>query len=62
MIQPMRRLAIALWRDRSGATAIEYGLIAALIFVTALGAMVLMGERATQMFEDALTLIANALG
>ncbi len=32
------------FKDESGATAIEYGLIAALISVAAIGAMDLLGE------------------
>jgi pilus assembly protein Flp/PilA len=61
MIQPIRRLAVRLWRDTSGATAIEYGLIIALLFLAALGAMTLMGGSVTEMINTAMTLIAGAL-
>ena len=36
--------------DESGATAIEYGLIAALVSVAAIGALTTMGESLTTMF------------
>lgn len=36
--------------DTSGATAIEYGLIAALVFLAAVGAMYAFGDKATAMF------------
>lgn len=37
--------------DTSGATAIEYGLIAALTFLTVVGALRLYGDRMTVMYE-----------
>ncbi len=37
-------------KDQSGATAIEYGLIAALVSVAAIGALGAMGGSLTQMF------------
>ena len=37
--------------DESGATAIEYGLIAALISVVIIGALQLMGERLNTKFQ-----------
>lgn len=38
-------------KDESGATAIEYGLIAALIAVVAIGAMTTIGTNLTAVFE-----------
>jgi pilus assembly protein Flp/PilA len=38
-------------RDEQGATAIEYGLIAALIAVAAIGAMGTLGENLTTTFS-----------
>ena len=38
-------------QDESGATAIEYGLIAALVSVAAIGALTAMGESLETMFE-----------
>lgn len=47
-----------LLRDESGATAIEYGLIAALIAVAAIAAMTTIGENLTSTFET----VGNELG
>ena len=38
-------------KDESGATAIEYGLIAALIAVVAIGAMTTIGQNLTNTFN-----------
>ena len=38
--------------DRRGATAIEYGLIAALIAVAAIGAMTTLGTKLTNTFSN----------
>lgn len=38
-------------RDRRGATALEYGLICALVFLVALSAMSTFGTNATAMFN-----------
>lgn len=40
-----------LLRDESGATAIEYGLIAALVSVAAIGALTAMGSSLETMFQ-----------
>ncbi len=40
------------WRDRRGATAIEYGLIAALIAVAAIGAMSRLGGKVGTTFNQ----------
>ena len=39
-------------KDKSGATAIEYGLIAALIAVAVIGGVSALGEQANGTFED----------
>jgi pilus assembly protein Flp/PilA len=39
-------------RDESGATAIEYGLIAALVSVAAIGAMTSLGNSLSGIFEE----------
>ncbi|MDQ0474085.1 Flp family type IVb pilin [Labrys wisconsinensis] len=39
-------------KDESGATAIEYGLIAALIAVVAIGAMTTVGTNLTNKFSN----------
>jgi len=38
------------WRDEKGATAIEYGLIAALISIAAIAAMKALGIQLTTLF------------
>lgn len=44
--------------DESGATAIEYGLIAALVAVVIIGALTLVGNG----LRDKFTTVANSLG
>ena len=46
--------------DESGATAIEYGLIAALVSVAAIGALTAMGENLTTMFETVSSALSGA--
>lgn len=45
-------------KDESGATAIEYGLIAALISVAAIGAMTALGTQLGTTFGDITTELA----
>ena len=47
----------AFWNDQSGATAIEYGLIAGLISVVIIGAVTTVGTKVSNQF----TTIAGAL-
>jgi pilus assembly protein Flp/PilA len=49
--EPLRRLM----RDDSGATAIEYGLIAALIAVAAIAALSLVGTNLSGIFNTVAT-------
>ncbi len=49
-------------KDESGATAIEYGLIAALVSVAAIGALTAMGTSLTAMFTTVSTALAGAVG
>lgn len=44
--------------DESGATAIEYGLIAALVSVAAIAALTLLGDSLTEIFG----VVSNELG
>ena len=53
----MHKLFSLLLRDESGATAIEYGLIAALISVAIIGAVTLVGGNLGTTFTN----VANAL-
>ena len=51
-----------LMEDESGATAIEYGLIAALVSVAAIGAMSEMGSALTDVFTTVSDKITVAAG
>jgi len=46
--------------DQSGATAVEYGLILALIFLAMVGAVQSFGNRTTKMWNDVQTTISDA--
>lgn len=48
-----------IWRDRSGATAIEYALICALIALAAITAMQGIGEQLDTTFSTTSELMAN---
>jgi pilus assembly protein Flp/PilA len=54
----MSNLLIRLWNDRSGATAIEYGLIGTLIAVVIMGSVAKVGNALTYLFD---TMAATAL-
>ncbi len=47
--------------DDSGATAIEYGLIAALVSVAAIGAMTTLGQSLNTMFTTVSNSMTNAV-
>ena len=51
----------SLWKDESGATAIEYGLIGALVSVTAMGALTAMGGSLNALLAGMSTDIAGAV-
>jgi pilus assembly protein Flp/PilA len=46
---------VSLWRDEAGATAIEYGLIAALIAVAAVTVMGTVGTNLSSTFSSVAT-------
>jgi pilus assembly protein Flp/PilA len=48
-------------RDEDGATAIEYGLIAALVSVAAIGALTAMGSSLSTMFNTVSTALSTAV-
>ena len=50
-----------LLKDESGATAIEYGLIAALVSVAAIGALSAMGTSLTSIFGTVSTQLDTAV-
>jgi len=47
--------------DEGGATAIEYGLIIAMIFLTVIGAIQLFANNSTGAFNGAMATIGDAL-
>lgn len=57
MIKKIRSFA----KDESGATAIEYGLIAALVSVAGITALNAMGDSLEEMFETVSTELDNAI-
>jgi pilus assembly protein Flp/PilA len=58
----MIKLLQKLRRDEEGATAIEYGLIAALISVAAIIAMQTIGESLSTLFTGVSTSMDDAVG
>jgi pilus assembly protein Flp/PilA len=48
-------------RDESGATAIEYGLIAALVSVAAIGAMTSLGDSLGNIFTEVSTNLDDSI-
>jgi pilus assembly protein Flp/PilA len=54
-------LARLFYRDESGATAIEYGLIAALISIMIIGGLQLLGPQAGGLFTSMATQVVAAL-
>jgi pilus assembly protein Flp/PilA len=56
----MKRFVRRLASDERGATAIEYGLICALIFLVIIGAVTLFGETATGVFIGAANAVSGA--
>ena len=57
----MLKFLTRLINDQSGATAIEYGLIAALVSVAAIGALDAMGTSLTTMFTSVSTALNTAV-
>lgn len=58
----MRRFLARFRRDESGATAIEYGLILALMFLVILGALNAFGATGSGIFNTAMDLLRAAMG
>ena len=57
----MLKVFRAFSKDESGATAIEYGLIAALVSVAAIGALTAMGNSLSTMFSTVATALSTAV-
>ncbi|HWI25419.1 MAG TPA: Flp family type IVb pilin [Stellaceae bacterium] len=58
----MLRTLSKLYRDENGATAIEYGLIAALISVVIIGALTLVGTQLSAVFQKVQGALGTAAG
>lgn len=55
-------MLVRFWQDDSGATAIEYGLIAALLAVACIGAFVALGGSLTGLFGSVSAKSTAAMG
>lgn len=55
----MSKFVTRLMKDESGATAIEYGLIAALIAAVLIGALTAVGSNLNSKFESISTSVAS---
>ena len=60
--RPARRVAWRLWRERRGATAVEYGLIMALIFLVMCASVRGVGNVTAGMWGNVSSKIGNATG
>ena len=58
----LRRFLTRLRRDESGATAIEYGMILALMFLVILGALQAFGGTGSGIFNTAMNTLRSAMG
>ncbi len=56
----MKQMLMKLWKDEEGVTAIEYGLIAALIAVVIIGAVTLAGNGVSSTFNTVGTKMGGA--
>ncbi len=52
---------VSFLKDEDGATAIEYGLIAALVSVAAIGALTAMGDSLSSLFDTVSTALSTAV-
>ena len=57
-MKTMKQMALAFWHDEEGATAIEYGLIAALVAVAIITAATALGGRLSCIFQR----VADCMG
>ncbi|NBB52927.1 Flp family type IVb pilin [Rhizobium sp. CRIBSB] len=58
----MRRFISRFMRDECGATALEYGIILALMFLVILSALTAFGGTGSGIFNDAMNAVRNAMG
>jgi len=55
----MFKIMLRFWRDDSGATAVEYGLIASLISIAAIAAFSKVGTKLKSTFNDVANNLAS---
>lgn len=53
---PIEKLARRLIRDEAGATAIEYGLVASMIFLVILGSLTVLSPQVRGLYESVLAM------
>jgi pilus assembly protein Flp/PilA len=58
----MRRWIARFARDESGATAVEYGIILAMMFLVILSALMAFGEATSNLFNMTMTALRAAIG
>ena len=58
----MRDYCKKLWRQEEGATALEYGLICALVVVVMVVSLMLLATQTINMYHFILTTCQNAIG
>lgn len=58
----MMKLFKSLLRDEDGPTAVEYGVMLAMIVVACIGAVHAMANATAQSFDDSATELASVLG
>lgn len=58
----MRRFIARFLRDEAGATAIEYGIILALMFLVILSAVTAFGGSSSGIFNTAMNTLRSAMG
>ena len=56
----MFRFLVRLGRDAKGATAVEYGLILALVFLAMLGGVTTFGEKAIGMWDSVSNAVSSS--
>lgn len=56
----MKNLLMNMWKDEDGATAVEYGLMVALIAVVIIAAVTLLGTNLSEKFDTVAQEVGNA--
>jgi len=61
-VMDWKGMIVKIWHDQSGATAIEYGLIAALICIAMIVALQGVADTTNRMWEDVRIRVVAAIG